>query len=46
MGEGRGGEGGREVGDDGVVSLIHVVILCLAVVAQLISSAYFGSISK
>ena len=30
---------------DGVVSLMYV-ILCLAVVAQLISSAYFGSISK
>ena len=30
---------------DGVVSLIYV-ILCLALVAQLISSAYFGSISK
>ena len=30
---------------DGVVSLIYV-ILCLAVVAQVISSAYFGSISK
>ena len=30
---------------DGIVSLIYV-ILCLAVVAQVISSAYFGSISK
>ena len=30
---------------DGVVSLMYV-ILRLAVVAQLISSAYFGSISK
>ena len=30
---------------DGVVSLIYV-ILCLAAVAQVISSAYFGSISK
>ena len=30
---------------DGVVSLIYV-ILCLAVVAQVISSAYFRSISK
>ena len=30
---------------DGGVSLIYVV-LCLAMVAQLISSAYFGSISK
>ena len=30
---------------DGVVSLIYV-ILCLAVGAQLISSAYFGSTSK